>query len=95
MQSEQVLNRFQKAAFDYFDRESHPVTGLVKDSSSIGAAASIAGSGMALSAYAVAAERGFLSRGEAARRTLVALRFLDGSRSKNGFFFLGYVEHLA
>ena len=81
-----MIERYEVAAFRYFERESHPVTGLVRDSSSSDSNASIAGSGMALTCYAVAAERGYLKRDEAARRTLLALRFLSGS-GVNGFFY--------
>ena len=83
---EGAIDRYERAAFRYFDRESHPLTGLVKDSTSIASNASIAGSGMALGCYAIAAERGYLTRDEAARRTLLALRFLPGL-SVNGFFY--------
>lgn len=84
--AEATVARFEETAFRYFEREAHPLTGLVDDSTSSGANASIAGSGMALACYAVAAERGYLTRDEAARRTLFALRFLEGTEV-NGFFY--------
>ena len=81
-----MLQRIQESALRYFERESHPITGLVDDTDSGGSNASIAGSGFALASFAVAAERGFLTREEAAGRTLRALRFLNGS-GVNGFFY--------
>lgn len=88
-----IVDRLQESAFRYFDREAHPVTGLISDSSSADSHASIAGSGMALAAYVVAAERGYLPRTEAARRTHLALKFLASVRKGNtdaginGFFY--------
>lgn len=84
--AEETVDRIQRSAFAYFERQAQSGTGLIGDSSVIESKASIAGSGMALAAYAVAAERGYVTREEAARRTLDALRFLEG-RSVNGFFY--------
>lgn len=81
-----MIGRLEESAFRYFERESHPATGLVSDSSSHGSSASIAGSGLMLACNAVAAERGYIGRDEAARRTLRALQFLTGM-SLNGFFY--------
>src|SRR5688500_14554344 len=74
-----TAGRFASSAFRYFGRYSDPFTGLVKDSSCNESSASIAGTGMALSCFAIAAERGYVERHEAARRALVALRFLSGT----------------
>lgn len=92
---EQMIGELQRATFGYFDQHADPVTGLVCDSDRIGAPATIAGSGLALGCYVVAAQRGYLSRGEAARRSLVSLRFLWGANQEglpdgtglNGFFY--------
>ncbi len=63
----------------YFLRAANPANGLIADSSRDSAPCSIAATGLGLAAYAVGAERGFLSRGDAAARTLAALRFLSDS----------------
>jgi len=76
-----------ESAFRYFETESHPVTGLVRDSTVPASHASIAGSGMALGSIVVAAERGFISRDAAVERALRALRFLSTTHSVNGFFY--------
>ena len=73
------LHRLQKNAFAYFLHETDASTGLVRDSTHIGSPASIAAVGLALAAYAVAAERGFMERSEAAARVLTTLRFLQNS----------------
>jgi len=93
--AEGTIDRFQRSAFHYFEHQSHPVTGLVSDSSSTGCDASIAGSGMALACYPIAAARGYLTRDEAARRAELALRFYSAAdqgasssdSGNNGLFY--------
>lgn len=89
------LDDLERATFGYFDRCTDPDTGLVRDNTRNDSPATIAGSGMALGCYVVAAERGYLSRAEAVRRVLLSLRFLwhadqdgrkDGTGS-HGFFY--------
>ncbi|HEV2503678.1 MAG TPA: glucoamylase family protein [Mesorhizobium sp.] len=79
-----VLDKFQRHALDYFLLQADPVTGLVADRDRPGSPASIAATGMGLAAYAVAAERGWINREEACRRTLTTLRFLWNSRQGPG-----------
>ena len=76
---EALLDRLQSAAFDYFLREFNPVNGLIADNTRKGSPASIAVIGFGLASYPVAVERGWLSRGEAAARTLATLRFFFNS----------------
>jgi len=75
----EYLLRLQRASFTYFLRETDPATGLVRDSTHVGSPASITAIGLALTAYVVACERGFMSRDEARARTLTTLRFLRNS----------------
>lgn len=72
---EELLDRFQRAAFGYFLEQCNPENGLVADTSRTGAPASIAVVGFALSCYAVGVERGWMTRATAAARTLATLRF--------------------
>ncbi|MFI5256317.1 MAG: glucoamylase family protein [Gemmatimonadales bacterium] len=89
------LDRFERDASAYFRHEVDERTGLVRDNSRADAPASIAGSGFALSCYAVAAKRGYLGRNDAADRALRALRFLvtapqgegEGTIGAHGFFY--------
>jgi hypothetical protein len=76
----ETLLRLQRHTFRYFEREWSPHNGLVADRTEPGAPASIAAVGLALSTYAVAAERGLLSRAEATAMTLTTLRFFHASR---------------
>jgi len=77
---EKLLDKLQSAAFRYFTEQANPENGLVADSSKKGAAGSIAATGFALSCYPVGAERGWISRKEAAAVTLKTLEFFAGSR---------------
>ncbi|HUQ47734.1 MAG TPA: glucoamylase family protein [Gemmatimonadaceae bacterium] len=87
--AEGTLDRFQQASLGYFDRESHPISGLVSDSDTTGSHASIAGTGFGLACNVLAAGRGSATRLEAAQRTLTTLRFLTTTResSSHGFFY--------
>ncbi|MEP6509086.1 MAG: glucoamylase family protein [Gemmatimonadales bacterium] len=83
-----MLTAMAESAFRYFETESHPLTGLVRDSTVPQSHATIAGSGMALGSMVIGAERGLMSRNDAAERALTALRFLSTARtSVNGFFY--------
>jgi hypothetical protein len=70
-----LLRTLQQDAFAYFVHEANPTNGLVVHKSREGAPASIAAVGLALAAYPVGVERGFMTRGDAVQRTLATLRF--------------------
>jgi hypothetical protein len=80
MLDDELLERLQRGAFEYFVEESSPNNGLVADTSRQGSPASIAVVGFALSAYPVAVEHGWMTRGDAAERVLAALRFFEACR---------------
>jgi hypothetical protein len=73
------LLRLQSDSFRYFLHETDASTGLVRDSTHAGSPSSIAAVGLALAVYTVAAERGLMTRVEAAARTLTTLRFFWNS----------------
>ena len=74
------LETLQRDAFGYFLHETNPRNGLVLDKTAPDWPASIAATGLALSAYPVAVERGFVERGAAVERVLTTLRFFWTSR---------------
>jgi hypothetical protein len=74
-----LLDRLQQDTFAYFLSEVNPANGLVADKTSGGSPASIAATGLALTAYPVAVERGFMTRAQAVRVTLATLRFFRDS----------------
>ncbi len=77
-----LLDRTKRAAFGYFLEHCNPANGLVADTESEGAPASIAVVGFALASYVVGLERGWISRQDAVERTRSALRFF--ARSEQG-----------
>ncbi len=78
-QSESLLLLAQKKAFAYFQHETNPLNGLVRDKNSTHWPASIAAVGLALTSYPVAIERGLIGRDAAIKRTLTVLRFFRDS----------------
>jgi hypothetical protein len=70
-----LIDRLQRAAFDYFTSYSNPDNGLVADTSRAASPSSIAVVGFGLSCYPVAVERGWIGREPAAARVLKTLRF--------------------
>lgn len=98
------LNQIEVRALRYFEENTHPVTGLVRDrarndgSTPAGAAsraydvASIAATGFALASVANAAERGFVTREYAERYCLRALRFVEGTLFKYRGWLYHFVE---
>ena len=73
------MQNLQAMAFAYFEHEWDSRTGLVRDKTAPNWPASIAATGLALTCYPVAVERGFMSRAAAIERTLITLRFFWGS----------------
>jgi hypothetical protein len=73
--SDQQLLQMQRKAYAYFHYETNPLNGLVADKTAPDWPASIAATGLALAAYPVAVERGFISKEAAIARTLATLRF--------------------
>jgi len=76
---EALTLRLQRAAFSYLSDYADDDTGLVADTSRQGSPCSIAVVGFALSCYPVAVRNGWLSRADAATRTLKILRFFSQS----------------
>jgi len=87
---EQLLDRLQRDAFAYFEEYVNLDNGLVADTSRPGAPCSIAVIGMALSSYAAAVRRGWMSRDAAAARTLTALRFFSATVQSDDVRATGY-----
>jgi hypothetical protein len=75
----ELLITLQRDSFSYFVHEANPANGLVLDKSRAGWPASIAAVGLALAAYPVGVERGFMTRDDAMRRTLTTLRFFTNA----------------
>ena len=71
----ELLKTLQCDSFNYFVHMTNMANGLVFDKSQEGWPASIAAVGLALAAYPVGVECGFMARVDAVQRTLTTLRF--------------------
>lgn len=74
-----TLDQLQREAFAYFLEQANPDNGLVVDCTRPGFPSSIAAVGLALAAYPLGVERGFMTRRAAVRRVLATLRFFWNS----------------
>lgn len=74
-----LLDRLQSEAFEYFLKEVNPANGLIADKTRGDWPASIAATGLALAAYPIGVERGFMTRAAAVAITLTTLRFFRDS----------------
>ncbi len=79
LQSGQLLQHLQSKAFAYFQYETNLSNGLVADKTAPNWPSSIAATGLALSSYPVAVERGLMTQEMALKRTLTTLRFFRDS----------------
>ncbi len=76
---ETLLDTIQHKTFLFFLNEHHPEWGIVKDRTASWAPASIASTGFGIPAFAIGAERGWITREQAANITLYILRFFANS----------------
>lgn len=90
------LDKLERDTFYFFWDATPTTTGLTPDRLSQSSVSSIAAIGFALTSYTVAAERSWISREEAAARTLTTLRFLwrtrqgpepSGNSGYKGFYY--------
>lgn len=94
--NDQMLLELQRDTFGYFLHETNSENGLVMDKNKRGWPASIAAVGLALTAYPVGVERGFLKRADAVKRILSALRFFgqsEQSKEKTATGYKGFYYH--
>lgn len=90
------LDSLQRDTFRYFWETTNPANGLVPDRAPSNSFASIAAVGFGLTSYLVGIERGYVTRAQAAERTLNTLRFFanapqsdkaTGVAGYKGFFY--------
>jgi|SRR5665213_1584667 len=86
----EMLDSLLKETFDYFLKQSDPVTGLIADKTEKGSPSSISVVGMGLSAYIVGVENKLISRTRAIDRVLKVLRFFYESHQGDERDATGY-----
>lgn len=84
------LDILQYRTFLYFWNECNPKNGLVKDRSTKDSPSSIAATGFAISVWALAAEKKWIKREQAAERVLTLLNFLLNSEQSENKLAAGY-----
>ena len=90
------LDQIEHRTFDWFWDHADPRTGLVPDRWPTPSFSSVAAIGFGLTSYGIGAERGWVTRAQAAERTRTTLRFLwnapqgpapTGETGDHGFFY--------
>ncbi|HEY0972199.1 MAG TPA: glucoamylase family protein [Gemmatimonadales bacterium] len=90
------LDTLERRTFDFLWETTNPRNGLTPDRWPTESFSSVAAVGFALTAYPIGVERGYVSREQAAERTLTTLRFFwsapqtadsAGSTGHRGFFY--------
>jgi hypothetical protein len=91
-----MLDDLERRTFEFFWRTADPATGLVPDRSPTPSFSSIAAVGFGLTAYAIGAERGWITRAAARDRVVTTLRFFrdapqgdaaEGVTGHRGFYY--------
>ena len=91
------LDTVERRTFNWFWERSDANSGLTPDRWPSNSFSSIAAVGFALTAYPVGVERGYVSRADAAQRTLSTLRFMynapQGAQATNVAGYKGFFYH--
>ncbi len=82
MTDDELLASVQEATFRYFWDWGHPVSGLARERNHAGDRVTTGGTGFGLMAIMVAAERGFVTREQAAARVLKIVAFLQDNADR-------------
>lgn len=91
-----MVQDLERRTFQWFWDSANPANGLIQDHYPGPSFASIASVGFGLTAYGIGAERGYITRDQAADRTLTTLRFFahapqndseDDAAGYHGFFY--------
>ena len=86
---DQLLDDVERRTFHFFWDLADPQTHLIPDRAPTPSFSSIAAVGFGLTAYGIGAERGYVTRAQAAERTLATLKSLLGNSeaTHNGFYY--------
>ena len=83
-----LLRKIEQDTLRYFLREADANTGLVRDSSRAGSPSSVAATGFGLAAWAIGADRGWITHDLAQNKILKALITLESvAEHAHGFFY--------
>jgi hypothetical protein len=88
--TDEELARLERDTFKYFADEVNAENGLIPDNTRQGAPSSLAAVGFALTVYPIGVERGYMTRAEAIKRSLITLRFFHDGLQGTGPDAVGY-----
>jgi hypothetical protein len=92
-----LLEDLQRRTFEYFWETTNPANGLVPDRYPTPSFSSVAAVGFGLTVYPIGAERGYITRGQAAERVLTTLRFFldapEGPQPAGTTGYRGFLYH--
>ena len=92
-----LFDDIERRTFDFFWLNANVANGMVPDRYPTPSPASIAAIGMALTAYVIGADRGFITREQARERTLTTVRFFrnapQGPQSRGVSGYKGFFYH--
>jgi len=88
--TDEELARLERDTFKYFADEANAENGLIPDNTRQGAPSSLAAVGFALTVYPIGVERGYMTRAEAIKRSLITLRFFHDGPQGTGPDAVGY-----
>ena len=88
--TDEELARLERDTFKYFADEVNAENGLIPDNTRQGAPSSLAAVGFALTVYPIGVERGYMTRAEAIKRSLITLRFFHDGPQGTGPDAIGY-----
>src|SRR6478752_3233849 len=95
--AEAFLDDLEERTFRWFWDLADPVTTLIPDRAPTPSFSSVAAVGFGLTAYTIGAERGYVTRGQAAERTLATLRSLlamrQGPEARGVSGYKGFFYH--
>lgn len=90
-ENERLLEEISSASFQFFWKEAHPVSGLVRDKTGKDFC-SVASLGFSLAALPIGVERGYVSRQAAQDRALKALRTIKKSNAQHNGMYCHFID---
>ena len=83
---DELLTMVQRYTFRYFNEFAHPISGMARERNSSGDIVTTGGTGFGITAWVVAAERGFVSRNDAIQQLYKITNFLSLAQTFHGAF---------
>ncbi|MBI9020957.1 MAG: hypothetical protein JEZ10_06865 [Verrucomicrobia bacterium] len=90
-EDEALLEEISSTSFFFFEENTHPVSGLIKDTS-LSEVCSVASLGFGLAALPVAVERGYMSHDAAESNAMKALETLKRSNAQHNGMYCHFID---